>query len=182
MSKQEDIYDPNYRHDASNLIHETAIVHDNVRLGKNNVIGPYTVIGSNGEIRGVKDFKGQVIIGDNNIISEHVTIQRPAEDAKTSIGNNNLIMAHAHVGHDVTIENDCEICSGVILGGYVTVKNKAKIKLGAIIRNRKKIGEEALVGLGACVVKDVEAKTVVIGNPAKVFVKQSINIDHKDGN
>lgn len=168
-----DIYDPNYKHDKSNRIHETAIVHDNVILGKNNTIGPYSIIGSDGEIRGVKEFKGHVIIGDNNIISEHVTIHRPAEEnQKTIIGNNNFIMVHAHIGHDVTIGNDCEICSGVIIGGYCKIENEVKIKLGATIRNRKIIGEKSLIGLGSCVVKDVDPGTIVVGNPAKPLIKK----------
>lgn len=168
-----DIYDQNYKHDASNIIHDTAIIYDNVVMGKNNIIGPYCVIGADGEIRGEKEFKGQVIIGSNNKISEHVTIQRPAKkDAATKVGDGNMLMAHAHIGHDAVIENNCEVCSGVVVGGYVTIKNGAKIKLGAIIRNRKTVGEDALVGLGACVVKDVAAKTTVIGNPAKIYIKK----------
>lgn len=169
----EDLYDPHSRHHSSNVIHPTAIIYDCVTLGKNNIIGPYTVIGSNGEIRGVpqSDFKGTVFIGDGNVISEHVTIQRPASDTKTIIGDNNLIMAHAHVGHDVVIGNNTEICTGVILGGYSVIEDGAKLKLGVTIRNRKRIGKAAIVGLGAAVVKDVPEQAVVVGNPAKPLIK-----------
>jgi UDP-N-acetylglucosamine acyltransferase len=167
-----DIYDSHSRFDESNQIHYTAIIYDNVELGKNNIIGAYTVIGSNGEIRNCKEFKGRVVIGDNNIISELVTIQRPADaSCVTKIGNNNLIMAHSHVGHDVQIGDDCEICTGTILGGYSIIEDGAKLKLGTTIRNRKIIGSGALVGLGAAVVKDVEPNTVVVGNPAKILTK-----------
>lgn len=159
-----------------NRIHKTAIIFDNVLLGSGNTIGPYSVIGSNGEMRGVDQeaFKGTVVIGDNNVISELVTIQRPfVEGQRTMIGNNNIIMAHSHIGHDVHIGDDCEICSGVIVGGYAVVENNVKIKLGATIRNRKRIKIGALVGLGAAVVKDVEAGTVVVGNPARVLKKNA---------
>lgn len=167
-----DIYNPYSRFDSSNEIHHTAIIYDNVTMGKNNRIGAYTVIGSDGEIRGVKEFHGSVEIGDGNVISELVTIQRPSEQGrKTSIADNNIIMAHSHIGHDVTIGSGCEICTGVILGGYSVVKNGAKVKLGVTVRNRKTIGAGALVGLGAAVVKDVEDNTVVVGNPAKVLVR-----------
>lgn len=173
QAKSDDIYEPHSRFDASNQIHPTAIIYDCVEMGKNNVIGPYTVIGSNGEIRGCKQFKGKVVIGDNNTISELVTIQRPAADgAATVIGSNNLIMAHAHLGHDVQVGNQCEICSGAILGGYVVVEDHAKIKLGVTVRNRKRIGAMALVGLGAVVVKDINPGETVVGNPAKPLMKQ----------
>lgn len=170
----DEIYDPHSRFDSSNLIHPTAIIYDNVTMGKNNVIGAYSVIGSNGEIRGVKqsDFKGTVTIGDRNVISEHVTIQRPFESGEsTIIGDNNLIMAHSHLGHQVVVGNDTEICTGVILGGYSVVEDGAKLKLGVTVRNRKRIGTKALVGLGSAVVKDVTAGSIVVGNPAKPMIK-----------
>ena len=81
----------------TNKIHPTAIIYPNVKLGKNNIIGAYAVIGSNGEIRGVKSFDGSIEIGDNNVISEFVSIQRPfATNKKTTIGSNNIIMAHSY--------------------------------------------------------------------------------------
>lgn len=164
-----EIYNSDVINIDGNYIHKTAIIYPNVKLGKGNYIGAYTVIGSNGEIRGVKqsEFKGFVVIGDNNIISEHVTIQRPFKEEATSIGNDNIIMAHAHIGHDVYVGNGCEICTGSIIGGYAIVKDDVKIKLGVTVRNRLIIGKSALIGLGSVVVKDVEAETVVYGNPAK---------------
>lgn len=167
-----DIYDMAARFHPSNKIHETAIIYDCVTMGENNVIGPYTIIGSNGEIRGVQDFQGKVELGSRNIISELVTIQRPDKpDQVTKIGNNNIIMAHVHVGHDVQIGNGCEICTGTILGGYAVVEDGAKLKLGVTLRNRKRVGKDALVGLGAAVVKDVMPETTVVGNPAKEYKK-----------
>jgi UDP-N-acetylglucosamine acyltransferase len=165
----DDMYDPNYRFDASNQIHETAIIHYNVTMGKGNKIGAYTVIGSDGEIRGIKEFKGKVVIGDNNIISELVTIQRPANEASTIIGDDNLIMAHSHIGHDAKIGSNCEISTGSIIGGYATVRDGAKIKLGVTVRNRKVVGKNAIAGMGSVVVKDVDEGSIVVGNPAKVL-------------
>jgi UDP-N-acetylglucosamine acyltransferase len=167
MSKE--IYNQEVINIDGNYIHKTAIIYPNVKMGKGNYIGAYTVIGSNGEIRGVNqsDFKGFVTIGDNNVISEHVTIQRPFKAEATSIGNDNIIMAHAHIGHDVYIGNNCEVCTGSIIGGYSIIKDDVKIKLGVTVRNRLVIGNGSLIGLGSVVVKDVAPNSVVYGNPAK---------------
>lgn len=165
-----DLYNTDFINIDGNNIHKTAIVYPNVILGKGNTIGAYCVIGSNGEMRGVKqsEFLGNVIIGDNNVISELVTIQRPKDlGSFTAIGDNNIIMAHSHIGHDAKIGNDCEICTGTIIGGYATILDGAVIKLGCTIRNRKTVGIDSLVGMGSVVVKDVLDGATVYGNPAK---------------
>lgn len=167
-----DIYDP-YSGYEGNDIHHTAIIYPNVSMGKGNKIGPYCVIGSNGEIRGCDKFEGRVVIGDNNVISELVTIQVPKDkDSTTNIGSNNIIMAHSHIGHDVKIGNNCEISTSSVIGGYVEIEDGAKIKLNVTIRNRKKIGKNCIVGMGSVVVKDVEDNMVVVGNPAKPLIKK----------
>ena len=168
--KNEDLYNNDWINIDGNSIHKTAIVHPNVKLGKGNVIGAYAVIGSNGEIRGVNqnDFKGFVMIGHNNVISEFVSIQRPfKENEMTFIGSNNIIMAHSHIGHDVSISDNCEICSGTIIGGYATIGNGVKLKLGVTVRNRILIGQGVIVGLGSVVTKDI-LEGVAYGNPARV--------------
>lgn len=166
-----DIYNIDWINIDGNYIHRTAVInHDFVKLGKGNVIGPYTCIGTNGEIRGTKhtEFNGRVVIGNNNVISEHVTIQRPKnEGATTIVGNDNILMAHCHVGHDVAIGDSCEICTGVILGGYCQVWNNVKIKIGSVVRNRVVILDGALVGMGSVVTKSVAQDDTVYGNPAK---------------
>jgi acetyltransferase-like isoleucine patch superfamily enzyme len=113
-----DIYDPHSKYDESNEIHHTAIIYDNVILGKNNKIGAYAVIGSNGEIRNVDRFDGVVVIGDNNIISELVTIQR------TIIGGYAVIEDNAKIKLGTTIRNRKIIGANSIIGmGSVVVKD-----------------------------------------------------------
>ena len=166
----QDLYNDQWINIDGNYVHKTAIIFDNVKMGKGNWIGAFTVIGSNGEIRGKNqdEFEGFVTIGDNNVISEHVTIQRPIESTATRIGSNNIIMAHSHLGHDVFVGDNCEICTGVIIGGYTIVKNGVKLKLGVTVRNRLVIGLNALIGLGSVVTKDIPDNSVAYGNPAKV--------------
>lgn len=172
------LYNHDYINIDGNWIHRTAIVHDNVKLGKGNIIGAYSVIGSNGEIRKpddfngtIKDFQesfeGSVWIGDDNVISELVTIQRPKEKEATYIGHRNILMAHSHIGHNAYIGNGTEICSGAVIGGYAIIKNGAKIKLNATIRNRVIVGINSIVGFASAVAKAVKDNVIVYGNPAR---------------
>ena len=163
-------FDPDYINTDGNWVHKTAIISPFVHMGKGNVIGAYAVIGGNGEMREKRPdaFRGKVIIGDNNTISEMVTIQRPYEEKQiTYIGSNNLIMAHSHIGHHAVVGSKCEIGTGTIVGGHTLISAYAKIKLGCTIRNRIKIGTNATVGMGSTVVKDVLPNQTVYGNPAK---------------
>jgi len=130
MTNKNDFYNNDFINIDGNEVHITAIINDNVIMGTGNRIGAYTVIGANGEMRNVdqNSFEGKIVIGNNNVISEHVTIQVPYnKDAITKIGNNNIIMAHSHIGHDGIVGDNTEICTTSIIGGYATVKNGAKI-------------------------------------------------------
>lgn len=165
-----DLTDHGFINIDGNWIHKTAIIYPCVKMGKGNIIGAYSVVGANGEIRTKRpdDFKGTVEIGDKNVISELVTIQRPFEaDKKTHIGSDNLIMAHVHIGHDAVVGNECEICTSTVVGGYAWVRDGAKVKLHCVIRNRAIIGINAVVGMGSVVTKNVPDDAVVYGNPAK---------------
>lgn len=169
---KEDLYDPHGIYEGNN-IHYTAIIYPNVIIGRGNKIGPYCVIGSDGEIRDCEKFKGNVIIGDNNVISELVTIQRPKDEKKsTIIGSNNILMAHSHIGHDVIIGDSCEISTHSVLGGYCEIGDNVKIKLNVTIRNRKKIGSNTTIGMGGVVVSDVPENSIFVGNPAKQLIKK----------
>ena len=48
-----------------------------------------------------------------------------------------------------------------------TIRRGARIGAGAVLCPAVEIGEEAFVGAGAVVTKDVAARTLVVGNPAR---------------
>ena len=163
-------YDTEWINIDGNHVHRTAIIHPNVKMGTGNWIGAYSVIGGNGEIRGVdqKGFEGSVWIGNNNVISEHVTIQRPyTGGSATVVESNCIIMAHAHIGHDAYIGDKVEICSAVVVGGHATIDDGSRIKMRAVIRNRVIVEFGTTVGMGAVVTKNTMYNTTVYGNPAK---------------
>ena len=155
-----------YKSIGGNLIHETAIIGDNVKLGTGNKIMPYTIIGEPGFIRNQKTAEGTIEIGDENIIGCHVTIMA-GEKSVTKIGSNNLIMNKVNIGHNTIIGNKCEIGAGTIVAGHVSMDDEVKIKIACAIRNRTTIVSGVIIGMGAVVVNDVKNLGVpVYGNPA----------------
>src|SRR3974390_321196 len=97
-----------------------SIVREKVKIGKGTTVGSHCVIDKWTVIgKGCQIFDNvslgappqhlryngaapPVISGDNNIIREFATIHRgtPFGNGKTVIGNENFIMAYAHIAHD----------------------------------------------------------------------------------
>jgi acetyltransferase-like isoleucine patch superfamily enzyme len=71
------------------------------------------------------------------------------------------------IGHDSIVESYTAVAAGAVISGGVQIERNCYIGSGAMIRQNQRIGARSLVGLGAVVVKDVEAGSIVAGNPAR---------------
>jgi UDP-N-acetylglucosamine acyltransferase len=95
-------------------------------------------------------------IGDNNLIREFVTINKGTlSKGKTIIGNNNLFMSNAHIGHDCCIGNNCIIGFSVGMAGEVVVGDWVNISGLTAIHQFSIIGDHAMVSGLSRVVKDI---------------------------
>lgn len=152
--------------DKVNKIHPTAIIGDNVKMGKGNEIGPYTVIGEMGFLRNSSGPAAKIIVGDNNRIGNYISIMA-GKDGKTVIGNGNLLMNYVNIGHNCTIGDNNEIGAGTIVCGHTNIGNGNKIKTGCDIRNRITIGNDNLIGIASNIVANVGNNERWYGNPAR---------------
>jgi hypothetical protein len=85
----------------------------------------------------------------------------------TSLGDYVFVNRGACLGHHVSLEDFVSIGPGVVTGGGVTVRRGALLGTGAVILPGVRVGEHAVVGGGAVVTRDVDAGSVVVGNPAR---------------
>jgi len=96
-------------------------------LGERNLIYPYTCLGYAPQDRSFnpKTEGAGLVIGDDNVFREFVTINRAKTEHPTTIGHRNYWMANSHAGHDTVVGDDCNFANGVLLAGHVTVGDRA---------------------------------------------------------
>lgn len=140
------------------------------RIGSNCRLHMGVIIGGKAQVKDLKDLRSYLEIGNNNTIREYVTIHRSMEEEGiTSIGDNNFIMANAHIAHDCKIGNDVVITNFSLLGGYVEVEDKAFISGLVGIHQFVRVGKLSMVG-GCCRLnKDAPPYMVVEGHPGRVY-------------
>jgi len=140
------------------------------KIGKDCKILAQAAIGTPPQYLEYKGEKTKVIIGENNIIREFVTINRGTKEGGgiTRIGNNNFIMAYVHIAHDCRVGNGVTLANVATLAGHVTVEDYAVIGGIIPIHQFVRIGTHAMVGGGSRVPKDVVPYTLSAGNPLRV--------------
>jgi len=112
-----------------------------------------------------------LVIGDNNIFREFVTVSRGTVSGhgETRIGDNNMVMSYGHIAHDCRIGNHTIITGGAALAGHCTLEDHAIVGGMAGVHQFVKIGRMAMIGGMAKVTKDVPPYMLVDGNPARVI-------------
>lgn len=176
---EESFYNLDYINLNGNWIHSTAIVADNVVMGKGNIIMPHVVIGEAGFFKGNDAPEGNIIIGDNNKIGNNVCIMAGSE-GETIIGNDNNIMNLVNIGHNTVIGDRTIIGAGTIIPGYVTIENYVNMGINATVNNRLKIKEGCMIGHGAVITSNTHPWGTYAGNPAKSLGFNSVGADRNN--
>jgi UDP-N-acetylglucosamine acyltransferase len=134
-------------------------------LGKNNRVHAGAVIGDLPQDLRFKGEETKVLIGDGNVIREHVTIHRSNKpEEETRIGSNNLFMANSHVGHNSVIGNHVIIANGALLAGHVTVEDRVFISGNCMLHQFVRVGTLALMQGGSGISKDLPPFMIAAGN------------------
>lgn len=152
---------------------DNCIVESHVVIKGPSVIGQgnhFFQFSSIGEKCQDKKYAGEVthlIMGDNNIVREGVTIHRGTvqDQGITKIGSDNLLMANAHVAHDCVVGDHCILANSVNLAGHVEVGNHAILGGMTGVHQFVKIGDHAFVGATSYVNQDVPPYVICQGQP-----------------
>lgn len=157
-------------------IESHVVIKGPTKIGSGNHIYQFSTIGEATPDLKYRDEPTYLVIGDNNIIRENVTIHRGTvqDRSETTIGNNNLIMAYAHIGHDSVIGNHTILVNNTALAGHVKVGDWAILSGYTLVHQFCKIGAHSFSGMGTAIGKDVPAYVTVSGAPAEA---KTINIE-----
>jgi acetyltransferase-like isoleucine patch superfamily enzyme len=154
-------------------------------------IGGGTIVSTGAIVFAGARIGARVILGDQSCVRERVTVgddvvvgRGSLIENDTTVGAMTRIQAEAYITAYSTLEDHVFIAPCVVttndnfmgrtegrheLTKGPTIRRGARVGGGAILCPGIEIGEEAFVGAGAVVIKDVPARTVVVGNPARVI-------------
>ena len=142
-----------------------------MKIGKKNHIFQFSTLGDGSPDKKYKNEPTTLVIGNDNIIREGVTIHRGTiqDRGETLIGDRNLIMAYSHIAHDCVLGNDIVLTNQAALAGSVHVGDGAILGGYAIVHQFCSLGSYSFCAMGSAVNKDIPAYVKVRGNPAKPF-------------
>ncbi len=154
---------------AGSIIASHVVIKGPTRIGCHNHIYQFSSIGEDTPDLKYQGEATRLVIGDYNVIREGVTIHRGTvqDRSETTIGDHNLIMAYAHIGHDSVIGNHCILVNNTALAGHVHMDDWAILSGFTLVHQYCRIGAHSFTAMGTAVGKDIPAFITAAGNPAE---------------
>jgi len=138
-------------------LHSHVVLDGVTSIGEKTEIFPFASVGSRCQDKKYEGEAAELIIGKNNVIREHATMNPGTKGGgmKTIIGDNGLFMVACHVAHDCLIGNNVIMANNATLGGHVHVGDYAVIGGLAAVHQFVRIGAYAVIGGMSGVENDV---------------------------
>jgi UDP-N-acetylglucosamine acyltransferase len=180
--------DPSAEIGEGTTIGPFAVIGPGVKLGPDNEIRAHAVIDGPGTTLGARNkvFEGAVVgappqdkkyageptrlvVGDDNMIREHVTLHRgtPGGGGLTTIGSRNMLLVGCHVAHDCEVGDDIVMSNHVLLAGHVKVEDRAILNGAAAMNQFGTIGGMSYIGGLTRLVRDAPPYMITEGHPAR---------------
>lgn len=149
-------------------IHSHVTITGQTSVGSNGVVYPFSSIGHQPQDLKYAGEDSELLIGNNVIIREHVTMNPGTADGGlvTRIGNDCVFMAGTHVAHDCVIGDHVIFTNNATVGGHVAIGDYVILGGLAAVHQFARIGRHAMVGGLTGVVDDIIPFGLVSGNHA----------------
>lgn len=180
---------PNVHIEPFAIVHEDVVLEEGVHIYSGAQIFPNTIIGKGskvfpGALIGIVSqdlkYKGepaQTRIGQNTTIREYATIHKGTADRMlTKVGDNCLIMAYTHLGHDCWVGNHVIIANNGSLAGHITVDDYVVIEGVVAAQQFVHIGKHAFVAGASLIRKSVPPYIRVAREPLQFIGVNTIGL------
>ncbi len=156
----------------------SVIIEGDTEIGEDCTVFPFACLGLPPQDKKYKGEKTSVKIGRGNIIRESVTVHRASlgGDGVTSIGDNNFLMAYAHIAHDCKLGSNIVMANVATLAGHVRVEDYAVIGGMTAVHQHARIGAYAMVGGFSGIAQDIPPFMMASGARAKLFGVNTVGL------
>jgi UDP-N-acetylglucosamine acyltransferase len=130
------------------------VIEGRTTLGEDNTVHAFAVLGGPPQHTAYQGEDTQLVIGDHNVIREHVTMNlgTPRGGGVTRVGSQGFFMIESHVGHDCVVGDSVILTKQATLGGHCLIGGLAAvvkdvIPYGSVWGNHAHLEGLNLVGL-----------------------------------
>jgi UDP-N-acetylglucosamine acyltransferase len=149
---------------ARSRIAANAYIYGGTTIGEECEVHPGAVIGGPPQDHHYKGERSFLKIGRRNIFRECVTVSRATgEGLATVIGDRNLLLNGAHVGHNSVIGDDCVLEGSVMVAGHVTLGDRVILAGLSGVHQFCRVGRLAMLGFAGGISQDLPPFMTAVG-------------------
>lgn len=173
---------PHVKVGAGTTIAGHVVLEGHTTIGRDNRIFQFASIGAANQDKKYQGEPTELVIGDRNTIREFTTLQvgTVQDKCRTTIGNDNWIMAYVHVAHDCIVGSNTTLANNATMAGHVEVGDWVTVGGLTGIHQFVKVGAHAMLGFASAVSQDVPPFMLVDGNPLAVRGVNVIGLKRRD--
>src|SRR5918998_2659222 len=157
------------------------VVDGRTEVGDETHVYPFVSVGLASQDLKSRGEPAETRIGRRCRLREFVTVHRGTEGGGmlTSVGDDCLVMAQAHVAHDCLVGSGVIMANAATLAGHVAVEDGANVGAYSGVHQFCRVGREAYVGGYSVVVKDALPFALTVGNHAKCYGLNNVGMKRR---
>ena len=166
---------------ARTVVAAHAVINGPTSLGADNKVSSFASLGDAPQDKKYRGEPTRLEIGDRNTFREYCTVNRGTVSGHgvTRVGNDNMLLAYTHVGHDCILGDNIVLSNLVMLGGHVELGDWVTMSGYAGAHQFVKIGAHAFIGNMTAVTRDVPPYVLATGQPAEPRSINSVGLQRR---
>lgn len=158
---------PDVRIGAATKIASHVVIESRTTIGARNRIAPFNSIGGDPQDKKYGGEPTELLIGDDNLIREYCTFNTGTAQGGgvTRVGDDNWIMAYAHIAHDCIVGSHTVFANKAQLAGHVEIGDWVVLGGDVGVYQFVRVGAHAMVGADVLVLHDVPPFAMIGGEP-----------------